>query len=115
MTDLPFDQGLQPERTLLAWRRTCLSLAVGGAIGLRLAGRLDFGAIMAAVVCILSIAAAVSARVSAGWRYQRMHASLVASGQHVEGALPLILLSAAALLLAVGAVFFLLFLGPVKL
>ncbi len=115
MTDLPFDRGLQPERTLLAWRRTCLSLAVGGAIGLRLAGHLDFGAVMAGLVCITSIAAAVSARVAAGWRYQRMHVSLVSSGQHAEGAVPLAMLAAAAMLLAVGAVLFLLFVGPVRL
>ena len=36
----PFDPGLQPERTALAWTRTACSLSVVGLLGLRLAGPL---------------------------------------------------------------------------
>ncbi|KHK95499.1 hypothetical protein LK09_19195 [Microbacterium mangrovi] len=94
-----FDAGLQPERTLLAWRRTCLSIAAGfvatikyftdaigawaialGVVGLGLAG-------MAWFVCTL--------------RYRRVHRGLVNRGALTSGGtLPLLVAGA----VSVGAV-----------
>jgi putative membrane protein len=73
----PSDPGLQPERTLLAWRRTCLGLAVASAVAIRLAttphGRA--AVILGGTALILS---------GAGWiiatrRYVRAHRDLTAA------------------------------------
>jgi len=70
----PFDPGLQPERTLLAWQRTVLALAVAVAAGVRFAAPLVGAAavIFGAVGLALTLAAYIGVR----YRYRRMHAEL---------------------------------------
>ncbi len=73
--ETPFDPGLQAERTLLAWRRTALSLGVASAVALRLAAP-EFGAVAVLIgVAALLLCFAVYVAVSA--RYRRAHTSLV--------------------------------------
>lgn len=97
--DSPFDEGLQPERTLLAWRRTCLSLAIGGAIAVRLATpTIGPFVILAGIACV---GAAVGGALAASKRYRRMHLSLVSTGAHTEGALAMALTASSAAALAV--------------
>ncbi len=69
MSDAPFDIGLQPERTLLAWRRTCLALAVGAMLVIKL-GAPTLG-IVAGIVGVISLGLGAGAYVVAtadtGW------------------------------------------------
>lgn len=70
-----FDIGLQPERTLLAWRRTCLALGVAGAIGARLTvGELGAAGIF---VGLLAVALALVGYVAAFVRYRAGHRALM--------------------------------------
>jgi uncharacterized membrane protein YidH (DUF202 family) len=109
----PFDPGLQPERTLLAWQRTALALAVGSVAGARLA--LPVLGAVAVGVGVLGAAAALSAYLAAGVRYRRSHHALVTGESLPGGAVPLLALTAAAVLIAVAALAYVLSLSAGRL
>lgn len=73
--DQPFDIGLQAERTLLAWQRTCLSLAIANAFMIRYAVEL-FGA-WATIVGVTGLLLCLAAYAMAARRYRRAHVGLV--------------------------------------
>ena len=76
--DRPWDAGLQPERTALAWRRTGLALTVGSLIGLRvLPALLGPSALVLAGVGVVASLAVLAA---AHRRYRRVHRLLVSAG-----------------------------------
>jgi len=97
--DKLFDSGLQPERTVLAWHRTALSLGVGGLIALRL---------LPPVLGTWSLAAGLAGIALAGtvWtlaarRARQTRTALLGSAQPLPGAGLLLLV---ALAVAGGAV-----------
>lgn len=93
-----YDPGLQPERTLLAWRRTCLSFGVASLVAMRLSAE-AFG-VVAVIVGLLGAGLAVLAYVLASLGYRRAHSSLLRGGVLDRGGWPL--LCAAGAVLAVG-------------
>jgi uncharacterized membrane protein YidH (DUF202 family) len=109
----PFDPGLQPERTLLAWRRTALALAVGSVAGARLA--LPVLGALAVGVGIVGAIAALSAYLAASVRYRRSHHALVAGEPLPGGAVPLAALTGAAALIGIAALGFVLALAGGRL
>ncbi|MDA3805261.1 MULTISPECIES: DUF202 domain-containing protein [unclassified Clavibacter] len=72
----PFDPGLQPERTALAWRRTALALVVGSLFGLRALPALLGPAGL--VVAAAGVIAALAVLATAHLRYRRVHRILTA-------------------------------------
>lgn len=102
--DTRFDPGLQPERTLLAWRRTCLAFVVASAALGHLAAR-PLG-IVAVVLWAIGIVFALAAFWTAETRYHSTHRSLHHSGRTGTDALPLALAAAAALALGVAILAF---------
>ena len=55
------DPGLQPERTLLAWRRTAIALSAAAAVGVHLAVvRLSPAAIATSILCLVLALALVA-------------------------------------------------------
>lgn len=67
----PFDVGLQPERTALAWRRTALALVVGAVVGIRVLPALlgPWALIPAGLGIVLAVLLLVASHV----RYRRQH------------------------------------------
>lgn len=99
--EAPFDPGLQPERTLLAWRRTCLALAVASAVIVRFAG--EAIGVAAAVLGIVGVATAAAGYLRASMRYRRTHEGLTNSGELPIDGLALGFLALTLLLVAAGA------------
>lgn len=102
-----FDEGLQPERTLLAWQRTLLAVAVGCAVAARLvAPHLGVAGVVASLV---GLALVVVASVAVRRRYRRINDSLRSTETlTMLSAWPLALLALATAVLGVVAVLFVL-------
>ena len=69
-----FDPGLQPERTLLAWRRTCLSFGLASLVGMRFTVDTLGAAAVLIGACGAGLAA-IATMLSAA-EYRRVHRSL---------------------------------------
>ena len=67
----PFDVGLQPERSALAWRRTALALTVGPLVMARLLGGALGG--WAVVLAVAGVAFGLFLLVASAARYRRAH------------------------------------------
>jgi uncharacterized membrane protein YidH (DUF202 family) len=100
----PFDPGLQPERTALAWRRTALALTVGSLVGMRIVPSL-FGPWLLIPTGLLAVLA-ITVLVLSHRRYLSHHRVLTSSDSDRialdDGALPA-LVAGIALVLGLGA------------
>ncbi|MFC4140532.1 MULTISPECIES: DUF202 domain-containing protein [unclassified Microbacterium] len=91
--DRPFDTGLQTERTLLAWRRTCLALAVGNGAAIKYLS--DALGAWATLLGFFGLVLSVVAWVLCSIRYRRAHGGLVRDETLiVSGRLPAIMTAA---------------------
>lgn len=89
----PFDPGLQPERTELAWRRTSLALGVGSLVAMRLLPE-AFGHGLWVLCGVVGVATAAAMWVAARRRYIRVNDALTGEGDRAQlgdGKLPLML------------------------
>lgn len=95
----PFDAGLQPERTLLAWRRTCLALGLGSVVAVRFTAE-EFG-VVGVVLGGVGVVLAATAYLAAAARYRRVHEELSAASAPTGDGLALALLTGTALVLGI--------------
>ena len=101
-----FDKGLQPERTLLAWRRTCLSFAVGSLVAARFT--VELIGPLAIVLGVLGAGLSVAAYFVTAHGYHRSNAALArGEGSLPYGAWPMLLATAATLALGAACTVFL--------
>jgi hypothetical protein len=105
MTASP-DPGLQTERTVLAWQRTCLALAAASIIGLRVTVG-DLGD-LAILLGFLGAGLTGAAFAGAVYRHRHSYDIIATPGSRVAGGLLLALLFVALLAISVGAVAYLL-------
>jgi putative membrane protein len=89
----PFDPGLQPERTLLAWRRTYLALGVACLVGARLLPPIAGPASLALVGAALGVVVVIA--IGAERAYRRIHSELTSDEPRHPGGGGLILAAAA--------------------
>ena len=101
-----FDQGLQPERTLLAWKRTILLLGVGTAVGARFT--LEQGGWIALTAGIVGLVLAGASYLAAIARYSYSNKRLLEFQSILSGGALFALVASAMLLLAVLAFWYLL-------
>ena len=95
-----FDVGMQAERTLLSWRRTCLSLGVGSAAVVRLTAP-DFG-VLAILLGSCGVAFAAGAYLAAPLGYRRAHDQLRSKGTLPASGIAIALMSATLLVVGLG-------------
>ncbi|GAA3563295.1 hypothetical protein GCM10022197_18550 [Microlunatus spumicola] len=98
---LPWDAGLQNERTGLAWQRTMLSGLASGLILARLLAEVSL------TLAILTGVVSLGAAAAFGWvalRRFRLNARALATGRHLDDARPAALASGLLVLTALAAV-----------
>lgn len=104
-----FDPGLQLERTLLAWRRTCLAFGAASAVAVRFT--VEVAGPVAVLLGAVGVGLAVAAYLAAARRYRRGHRSLTEDGSLPTGGAPLALAGACAIVLGAACAVFVLLQG----
>lgn len=100
----PFDVGLQPERTLLAWRRTCLALGLASAVIVRFAAAAI--GLPAVFLGLTGIAFSTASYILATTRYRRVHRRLHHDGHTGSDGRALLFMTLAVLVIGTGCVLF---------